>query len=182
MTFALLHLVNFALVAYLATLVWDPVTRRHLFTWVLAVTATAPMSAYYGKMPNHEVPGLLFFLLGVLAWGFRSGPSSTRNVILSCVAWTFAAFSSWHAVLCIFGWLVMQWDVKQRRRVVSALLWVIATNVVVLMQLLWAGGWVLQDSQSQSASYWFGGSDGASMIARLGFLNHALGIGINRFA
>ncbi len=79
MTFALLHLVTFALVAYLAAQVWDPARQRFLFTWVLAVVAAVPMSAYYGKMPNHEVPGLLFFLLGVVLWGFRSGPSSART-------------------------------------------------------------------------------------------------------
>ena len=182
MTFALLHLVTFALVACLATQVWDSGKPRHLLAWVLAVVATVPMSAYYGKMPNHEVPGLLFFLLGVLAWGFRSGPSSARDVILACAAWTFAAFSSWHAILCILGWLVMQWDAARRRQVVWALLWVVAAAGIVAVQLLWAGGWVLHDSQSRSAGYWFAGSDGASIAERLGFLKHALGIAINRYA
>jgi hypothetical protein len=182
MTFALIHLVTFALVAYLATRVWDPEKQRPLFTWVVAVAATAPMSSYYGKMPNHEVPGLLFFLLGVLLWGYRSGPASTRQVILACAAWTLAAFSSWHAVLCIIGWLVMQWHPSRRRRVVSAILWVIASVAVVLVHLLWAGNWTLLDSQSRSAGYWFAGSDGASLADRLGFLRHALVFVINRFA
>jgi hypothetical protein len=182
MTFALLHLVTFALIVHLASHLWDPARQRHLFTWVLAVAATVPMSAYYGKMPNHEVPGLLFFLLGVVAWGFRSGPSSTRQVILACLFWAVAAFTSWHAVLCVIGWLVMQWDVKPRRWVVGAVLWVVAATLAVLTHLLWAGGWVLLESQSRSAGYWFAGSDGASLAARLGYLNHALGIGINRFA
>lgn len=182
MTFALLHLVTFALVAYLATRIWDPVNQRHLFAWVLVVAATVPMSAYYGKMPNHEVPGLLFFLLGVLLWGFRAGPSSAQDVVLACAAWTCAVFSSWHALLCTIGWLAMQWDLKQTRRVVLALLWVLAAAAGVLVQLLWAGGWVLLDSQSRSAGYWFAGSDGATLAARIGFLNHALGIAISRFS
>lgn len=182
MAFALLHLATFALIAHLATLVWDPTRQGHLLTWVVAVAATAPMSAYYGKMPNHEVPGLLFFLLGIVAWGFRSGPSSANRVILACLAWSVAAFSSWHAVLCILGWLVMQWDVKRRRLVVMASVWVVASAVVVVAHLMWAGGWVVLESQTRSTGYWFAGSDGASLVARLGYLNHALGIGINRFA
>jgi len=182
MTFALLHLVTFALIVYLATQVWDPARQRLLFSWVLAVAAAVPMSAYYGKMPNHEVPGLLFFLLGVLLWGFRSSPSSARDVILACAAWTCAAFSSWHAILCVLGWLVMQWDVKPRRRVFLALLWVVASTAIVLVQLLWAGGWALLDSQSQAAGYWFARGDGVSLADRLGFLRHAVAFVIIRFA
>ena len=67
MTLALMHLVTFALLACHAARVWDPAKQDHLFAWVLAVVATAPVSAYFGKMPNHELPGLLFFLIGVLA-------------------------------------------------------------------------------------------------------------------
>jgi hypothetical protein len=182
LTFAVIHLVSFALIAHLAAKAWDPATQARLFAWVLAVAATVPMSAYYGKMPNHEVPGLLFFLLGVAAWGFRSGPSSARRVILACVAWAGAAFSSWHAVLCVLGWLAVQRGPMQRRRVVAALLGVVASTALVLVHLFWAGGWVLHDSQSKSAGYWFAGSDGASLGDRLGFWNHALGIGINNFA
>jgi len=182
MTFAFMHLVTFALVVCLAAQVWDPAKQRYLFTWVLAVVATVPMSAFYGKMPNHEVPGLLFFLLGVLAWGFRSGPASAREVILACAAWTLAAFSSWHAILCVLGWLVTQWDVKPRRRVYAALLWVVVSTAIVLTHLFWAGGWVLLDSQSKAAGYWFARGDGVSMTDRLGFLNHALAFIINRFA
>ena len=181
MTFALLHLVTFAILASLAAQAWDPVRQRLLFAWVLVVAAAVPMSAFYGKMPNHEVPGLLFFLLGVRLWGFRSGPASGRDAVLACLAWSGAVFSSWHAVLCILGWLAMQWDPKQRRRVYSAVLWVFAVLSIVLVQLLWAGGWRLLDSQSKSAGRWFAGSDGAALAERLGFLNHALGIGINRF-
>jgi len=182
MTFALLHLISFALVAYLASQVWDPAKQRPLFTWVLAVVAAVPMSAYYGKMPNHEVPGLLFFLLGVLAWGFRSGPKSARDVILACAAWTLAVFSSWHAIFCILGWLVLQWEAKRCRWVITALLWVVLSTAVVLVQLLWAGGWVLLDSQSRAAGYWFARGDGVSLTDRLGFLRHALAFVINRFA
>ncbi len=182
MTFALLHLFIFALVAYLGALLWNPTRQGYLFTWVAAVVATVPMSAYYGKMPNHEVPGLLFWLLGIVAWGFPTGPSSPRQVILACLAWSVAVFSSWHVVFCAFGWLLMQWDVKQRRFVLLASLWVAAATLGVLTHLVWAGGWVLLDSQSRSAGYWFAGSDGASLAARLGYLNHALGIAINRFA
>ena len=182
MTFALLHLATFALLAHLASQVWDPARKRHLFIWVLAVGATVPMSAYYGKMPNHEVPGLLFFLLGVVAWGFRPGTTSMRRMVLACLAWSVATFASWHAVLCVLGWLVMQWDVRPRLRVFFAALWVVASSMAVLAHLMWAGGWVLLESQSRSAGYWFAGSDGASLAERLGYLKHALGIGINRFA
>jgi hypothetical protein len=182
LTFALLHLVTFGILASLAAQAWDPARQRLAFAWVLAVAAVAPMSAYYGKMPNHEVPGLLFFLLGVRLWGVRSPPATGRSVALAGLAWTGAAFASWHAVLCVLGWLAMQWGMARRRHVVAALLWVAASVTAVLLQLLWAGGWKLLDSQSGSASYWFAGSDGSSLAARLGFLNHALGIGINRFA
>jgi hypothetical protein len=77
---------------------------------------------------------------------------------------------------------VMQWHPSRRRRVVSAILWVIASVAVVLVHLLWAGNWTLLDSQSRSAGYWFAGSDGASLADRLGFLRHALVFVINRFA
>jgi hypothetical protein len=140
------------------------------------------MSAYYGKMPNHEVPGLFFFLLGVVLWGFCAGTPSTRNVLLAGAAWALAAFSSWHAILCVLGWLAMQWDARRRRAVAVSVVWMVAVTALALLHLLWAGDWALLESQSRSAGYWFAGSDGSSLGARARFLRHALGIGINRFA
>lgn len=182
LTFALLHLLTFALIARLALRLWNPAREGVLFSWVVAVAATAPMSSYYGKMPNHEVPGLLFFLLGVTAWGLPPGSSSPRRAVLACAAWTLAVFSSWHAVLCVLGWLAVQPGDPQRRVRPLAILWVVVATLAVATQLLWAGNWSLLETQTRSAGYWFAGSDGASLGARLGFLSHALGIGLNRFA
>jgi hypothetical protein len=180
-TFALLHLLTFALLAGIAARLWNPVQESAPYAYALAAAASVPMSAYYGKMPNHEVPGLLFFLLGVFIWRLGPAPPTRRRLILACCAWTLAAFTSWHAVLCIFGWLAMQLGGERRRSATIALGAVAAAATLVVVQLFWAGNWALQASQAASTKYWFIGSDGASLLERLGFLQHALSIGIERY-
>jgi hypothetical protein len=181
LTFALLHLATFALAALLVARVRAPDADPGLFAFALAALAAVPMSAYYGKMPNHEVPGLLFFVLGVLAWGLRSTPDAARHPVAACAAWTFAAFASWHAALCVAGWLAVQAVAGPRRRALAALAWVAAAVALVVAQLFWAGHGALPASGSASARFWFAGSDGASIGDRLGYWNHALGIGIGRY-
>jgi hypothetical protein len=182
LTFALLHLATFLLIAALVGKVWGPVGQRRFVAMALVTAAVVPMSAFYGKMPNHEVPGLLFFLSGVLAWGVGDQPPSARQVALACAAWALAVFSSWHAVFCALGWLLVHGDAGRRKPAFAAAAGVFAAAGAVLVHLAWAGGWELHASQSKSAGYWFAGSDGAALGERLGFLRHAVGIGIERYA
>lgn len=182
LTFALLHLATFALIAVLAARIWDPARQGRHYLLALAVAAATPMSAFYGKMPNHEVPGLLFFLLGVVAWGgVRGGPVSGRGVVAAGAAWTLAAFSSWHAVLCVAGWLAVQWRAAGRRRAATALGALLAAVAAVVLQLLWAGNWSLLASQATAMRFWFAAGDGAGFGQGLDFLRHAFGIGLGRY-
>jgi hypothetical protein len=106
---------------------------------------------------------------------------SGRRLALACAAWTLAAFSSWHAILCVAGWLVMQMDRGRRRQAAVALAVVAAAAALVVLHLFWAGHWSLLASQSASTRFWFAGSDGSSLGERLGFLWHAFGIALNRY-
>jgi hypothetical protein len=179
-TFALMHLITFGLIAGLAARLWNPDREFYRYTYALAVVAVVPMSAFYGKMPNHEIPGLLFFVLGVFAWGDPTVASAGR-LAAACAAWTLAAFSSWHAVLCIAGWLLEQALEMRWRRAAAAFAVVAGATTLVVVQLLWAGGWMIHPSQSASTRHWFAGSDGASLSERLGFITHTFSMGLSRY-
>jgi hypothetical protein len=182
LTFALLHLISFAVIALLARQLWKPGVNRLAYATVLAVVATVPMSTFYGKMPNHEVPGLLFFLLGVLAWGFSGETISVRRTALAWAAWLLAVFSSWHAALCIVAWLLARLDRQHARHVVLSLVFVVSMVGLAGLHLLWANHWQVVPSQEQSLRHWMVRGGGASFAENMGFLQHAVGIGISRYA
>jgi len=182
LTFAFLHLVSFVGIACLAHQIWKPSEKPLPYFYALAVAATVPMSSFYGKMPNHEAPGLLFFTLGVLAWGFPDGPKSVRRVILALVTWFLAIFASWHAFICIVLWLLVNWDHKHPLRVTLSLFSVILPFGLVCLHLFWANGMQSIPSQEQSLTHWTLGGGGASLLDCVGFLQHAIGIGIGRYA
>lgn len=60
---ALLHIAAFLVFLRIARMILG--NGALTFLWAAFVFATVPMSVFFGKMPNHEVPGLLFFELGV---------------------------------------------------------------------------------------------------------------------
>lgn len=182
LTFALLHLVTFVVIACLARQIWKPSEKPLPYYYALAVAATVPMSSFYGKMPNHEAPGLLFFTLGVLAWGFPDGPKSVRRVVLALVTWCLAIFASWHASICIVLWLIVNWDHKHPLRATLSLFSVILTFGLVCLHLFWANGIQSIPSQGHALKHWTLGGSGASLVDCVGFLQHAIGIGIGRYA
>jgi hypothetical protein len=182
LTFALLHLISFVVIALLARQLWKPGSGSLYPAWVVGVVATVPMSTFYGKMPNHEVPGLLFFLLGVLAWGFTGETTSGRRMALAWAAWFLAVFASWHATLCIVMWLLVQLDRKHLPRGTLSLAAIVLMTGLAGLHLLWANHWQGVPSQEQSLRHWMAWGGGASFAENLGFLQHAVGIGISRYA
>ena len=182
LTFALLHLFTFAVLTGLARQLWNPNRNLLLYSSVLAVTATTPMSAFYGKMPNHEVPGLLFFILGVYLWGFSGDKKSIFRVTLALGAWLLAVFASWHAAICIGAWLLVCWDRKRVLRMTLSFTAVMMFIGLAGLHLLWANNWQSLPSQKESLKHWMFGGAGAGLADSIGFLQHAVGIGIGRYA
>ncbi len=193
-TFAALHLATFALLAWLAArrAGWGrpagAMGRANaagpsvaMFVATLAVAATVPMSAFYGKMPNHEVPGLLFFLAGVVCWGDGEASPTWRRLAGAWGCWFLAVFSAWHAAFCIVGWLAVQMRRPTRRRAMVSLAVVAAMLGLVAMHLLWAGGWRMHASQGAAVARWRWGGE-TPLASALGAYRHALGIGVARYA
>jgi hypothetical protein len=182
LTFALLHVLTFAVIAGLARQLWNPGRKLTLYCCVLAVTATVPMSTFYGKMPNHEVPGLLFFILGVAAWGFSDETTSVQRAALALAAWFLAVFASWHAAFCIVAWLLVRWDRKRPLRTTLSIMAVLLMVGLAGLHLLWANHGQRIPSQDQSLRHWMLGGDGASLATTFGCWRHAVGIGMGRYA
>ena len=128
--------------------------------WALLVFAIAPMSVFFGKMPNHEVPGLLFLELGI--WlSLRFAQAGSRSLpwrLAVFFAWLCVPFTSWHATLCGFAFVCIfatTMPPEQRR----TFLWVSCSALLgalflVFAQLLWANGWQLLPSQKVSTAHW----------------------------
>lgn len=182
LTFSLLHVITFVVVVLLAIRICPPRDTMLRFTYILAVAATVPMSTFYGKMPNHESPGLLFFILGVLAWGFPRVAEGRGRTCLALLAWLFAIFASWHAAICILAWLLMNWDRQHHKRMALSILTVLGMVGVVILHLFWAHRWEALPSQSESLKQWVFTVDTEALASNIYALRHAIGIGIGRFA
>ncbi len=182
LVFALLHGLTFVIIAGLARQLWDSGRNLLLYAYALAVAAVVPMSTFYGKMPNHEVPGLLFLIAGVTAWGFRANPNSSWRVMLALACWMLALFASWHAAFCIVAWLLLRWDREHRLRMTVSLAFILLTAGLAGLHLFWASHWQGIPSQAESIGHWSFCGSGASLAASASALQHAVGIGIGRYA
>jgi len=163
-----------AVLHILSVLVFAGIARR-LFAgavlpvlWAVAVHALVPMSAFFGKMPNHEVPGLLFFNLGVYfsLCVAQGGDHRRRYLAAVAGAWFLVPFTSWHAALCGFAFVLIAPAFGERgqrngSRLVSGGAILVALALVVL-QLLWAGNWQILSSQQSSLQHWVTAQPGQS--------------------
>lgn len=157
--------------------------------WAIFVYACVPMSVFFGKMPNHEVPGLLFLLIGIYAsLRATAGPAPDGGwLAASLVSWLLVCFTSWHAALCalIFVILVSTTRESRGRRVyLPASCAVIFLGLLLVgLQILWANHWALHPSQSQSLTHWFSTSADKSWARDyFGNLGHAATHGRRFFA
>lgn len=182
LAFASLHVLAFVIIAGLAYQLWGSGGNHVFYAYALAVAAVVPMSAFYGKMPNHEVPGLLFLVAGVAAWGLGSNAISRGRVLLAWMCWALALFSSWHAAFCIVGWLLLRWDHEHRLRMTLSLMFVLLSIGLVGLHLLWAGHWQAIPSQAESVGHWLGLGSRNTLADSAAALHHAVGIGIGRYA
>ncbi len=124
--------------------------------WAAGVFAVSPLSAFFGKMPNHEVPGLLFFLLAAFAC---MGPVPERlRPPLAAAASALAAFSAWHASFAVAGLLgAVAWAVRggaARRAAAWGVTSLAIANGLILLQLLAAGGWQFRSDQTGATAHW----------------------------
>ncbi len=182
-TFGLMHMLTFLVIAGLARQIWDPRQDAVPFLYALAVIAVVPMSTFYGKMPNHEVPGLLFFAGGVLVWGFNRDGTSTLRQLVALALWSVAVFSSWHAAICIAAWLGVRISPPAfRRRALISLLFVGLVVALVVLHIRWANHGEAVASQAGSLRHWLLAGGGASLTETMGFWRRALGTGMGRYA
>ena len=142
---AVLQLVSFLLFWVMATRLCKTRMGRNVAATAFAVV---PMCVFFGKMPNHEAPSLMFLMLGVLAsLSLGYGWTERRKLawLILVLSWGGVCFSSWAALFYVVGFVVaisMDKEFKGRRDFClvsfSALVSFLA---LVLLQLAWARGW-----------------------------------------
>lgn len=172
--------ISVAILHILSVLVFAGIARR-LFggaalpvLWAVAVHALVPMSVFFGKMPNHEVPGLLLFNLAVcLSLCAAQGGVHRRRYLATAVGtWFLVPFASWHAALCGFAFVLIapafsERGQRNRFRLVSSGTLLTALALVVI-QLLWAGNWQMLSSQQSSLQHWVAAPPGQNAVAAWG--------------
>lgn len=172
--------ISVAVLHLLSVLVFAGIARR-LFggavlpvLWAVSVHALAPMSVFFGKMPNHEVPGLLFFNLAIYLsiCAAQDGAHRRRYLAAAVGTWFLVPFASWHAALCGIAFVLIapafsEREQRNRFRLVSsgALLTALA---LVVIQLLWAGNWQMLSSQHSSLQHWVAAPPGQHAVAAWG--------------
>ncbi len=157
---ALLHILTFLIFLRLAKMLTGGAVLPYL--WAAFVFATVPMSVYFGKMPNHEVPGLLFLELGIfsslnLKW---REAASLKWLIPISLAWMLTAFSSWHAALAALVFIlcfsiVLTPKARHLFLPVSGTV-LLGSLALVGGQLLWANHWQWLPSQETAVRHWLG--------------------------
>lgn len=176
--FIVLHLLSFVLFSMLAR----RILRDRVAIAIAVLTfAIVPMSSFFGRMPNHEVPGLLFWLSGILAvWNARL--AQTRMwfaiAILSGVA---TAVSSWHATICFLAFLVFAPAClfpSGRKFRLSLLFAVIASATAVLFHILvCARHFAVTPWRGSLGGYMLaGGASGLSSMGRVLMLSFKNGL------
>jgi len=168
---AFMHIIAFLVFLRIASMIIGNGTLPIL--WAAFVFATVPMSVFFGKMPNHEVPGLLFLELGVLfsLCLVQHVTPSFRWLAPMFFAWLIVPLVSWHATLCGLAFILTfsATMVAETRRLFllvscTALLGALAFAVI---QLLWANNWHLFPSQQTSLQHWLVVPAGENRIAFL---------------
>ena len=168
-SFAILHILAFLVFMRLAGLIIGNETLPML--WSIFVFAIVPMSVFFGKMPDHEVPGLLFLELGVL-FSLRLVHHATTNyrwLFPMSFAWFLLPLTSWHASFCGLAFILaytttLAPNSKRIFLLVSCAAFLSALTLVVI-QLLWANNWHFHPSQQTSLQHWIVVPDGENRIA-----------------
>jgi hypothetical protein len=165
---AVLHIVAFLVFLRIANMMLrDDILSKE---WSAFVFAIVPMSTFFGKMPNHEVPGLLFFEVGVLVSLCATSRGALRrgNLGLLFLAWFLVPFTSWHASLSALAFVLcfgatMRRDIRLPFLLVACSALVVSL-VLVVLQLLWANDWQSLPSQHTSLSHWLAAPDGKGYL------------------
>lgn len=113
----LMHFASFILFGVLSSMV---IRNRIGRFFAVSVFALVPMGLFCGRMANHQVPGLLFFLLGVTAsvWGccYKTGRMRTwRWQTFLAIGWMGVSFSSWHALIATISFSIGFWFIIRGR-------------------------------------------------------------------
>jgi hypothetical protein len=139
----------------------------------LGVFAIVPMSAYFGKMPNHEATALCWVIWAlVLTESYRGRPR--RAALLGAVTlWTLACFTAWGAypiLGAITGLFLIEAISEKRpgaRRAALALGLTFAASVMlVLGQIAWAGAGLGAAGIFEAADSWAVHRQGLKRVAR----------------
>jgi len=166
---AVLHVLSFLVFLRIAKVILGNDLLPRL--WSAFIFAIVPMSVFFGKMPNHEVPGLLFFQLGVLVSlsGVTRNKYSRGNLVVLFLAWLLVPIASWHAALSGLVFVLCFCFVVRRHNRKAFLLTscsaLVGSLLIVIVHLLWANQWQVLTSQHTSFFYWLTVPEGENRIA-----------------
>ena len=166
----LVHLTSFALFSLLAHVFVR--NRLGRFT-AIAVFGLVPMSLFMGRMGNHQVPGLMFFLLGATAAvrAFLVPGCAHRHLwrYALAVGWAGVLLSSWHASIAAVSFTVCYMAIARNHPVrkpfaaVAIPSLAVGATAFLVPFLLAKGCYGLGENASEVAS-WLGGDSGLGLL------------------
>lgn len=157
MSVTLLHALSFIVFCFIVFKVFG--NRTWAAVWAMMVFTVAPLSTFFGKMPNHEPIALLFLLCGIYSYLAHSDgrPSDRRWLAAGAFSWMLAIFSSWQAAFMIAGVALHGlWSKNRQGKSFGLMTWIVSfpALLLVLAQMLWANHGNLLATQQQSLGIW----------------------------
>ncbi len=139
---------GFIVVTLLGATMLYALTKRlygsNVALWTLIFYGFVPMIAYYGRVPSHDLIGVLVILVfAYVMLDWLRDPTRSRTLVLIGLAW-IAAWTAWTAVFFVgcLGLLAMWLGDKRHRLIVIGLGLVSVVAVIALLgfyQLQWDG-------------------------------------------
>ena len=139
------------------------ILKNRLGRCIAVITfAVVPMGLFCGRIANHHVPGLMFFMIVAYAsiCGFASNVTNLKKwcIILS-LGWLGVLFSSWHAVIVttlfaiIFGCVINGSEKLKIFIKVSVLTFLVGMSAVVFQIYVAKNGTGLDENLSEISSW-----------------------------
>lgn len=167
---AFIHMLSFIMFFSILKVLFPKDYRMRL--WAVLIFAIAPMSVFFGKMPDHESIGLLFIFCTLYGYLRYMNASRLRYIWLffGAASWFLAGFTAWHAILVIAGLTVHAVYFRRQgasRFAAMSLICLVVVPLLVLIHLLWANNWQFVPHQKKSLIFWMASQPNRSYLVCL---------------